>query len=265
MKPRRKKGRLRKMNKNNPFLGEKAGFCKNKKTNNKTNKKMGLGPAAPKHTCRVALTPNPKRKRRKEQNTKKKMRGISRDHLSNSGKQCQRNNPEKIAKTLRTAAAKRFSATSPTRTQKRDTPAHQKFHKSVFARKKCEKRHFQNDLSSAAPSRFLPSKPNFVKNSNVQNNIRETRKNYSQKSCAESKRCNVSNASSRGTKTPNRSETTCFDAFCVLLLPLGVRRQEPRRQRREKKTKKLILPSRKKTKLTSEMAIFKKKSKTTIG
>ena len=92
------------------------------------------------------------------------------------------------------------------------------------------KRHFQNDLSSAAPSRFLPSKSN--QKFEHPKKICETRKNYSQKNCAESRRCKASKASRRGTKTQNCSETPCFEAFRVLL-PLGVRRQDPRRQRRE--------------------------------
>ena len=63
MKPRRKKGRHREMNKNNPFSEEKHCFSKNQK---KTKKQKGLGKTSPKHTCRVALTPNPRRKRREE-------------------------------------------------------------------------------------------------------------------------------------------------------------------------------------------------------
>ena len=67
MKQRRKKGRHRDVNKNNPFSWGKQCFFVNKK-----NKKKGLGATAPKHTCRVALTPNPRKKRRTKQNTKRK-------------------------------------------------------------------------------------------------------------------------------------------------------------------------------------------------
>ena len=125
---------------------------------------------------------------------------------SNSRKRYRKNNPEKIAKPLRTAAARPFSATSPTRTQNATHPRAKKERKSALGRRKCEKRHFQNDLSSAAPSRFLPSKPNLSKIRTSPKNICETRNIFSQNNCAESRRLNVSTASSRGTKTPNRSE-----------------------------------------------------------
>ena len=66
--------------------------------------------------------------------------------------------------------------------------------------------------------------------------ICETPKNYSQKSRAASRRYNGSNASERGTRTQKCSETPCFEVFRVLL-PLGLRLEDPRPETREKKRK----------------------------
>ena len=61
-------------------------------------------------------------------------------------------------------------------------------------------------------------------------------------------------------KTPNRSETLCFEKFRVLL-PLGVRCQDPRCQRREK-----IAEPHTKTRNDTRNGIFQKKTrKTSIG
>ena len=88
-------------------------------------------------------------------------------------KRCRKKSPGKLGKTIRTAAASRFLATARLEPKPRHSCAPktgQKFHKLAPARGKWEKRHFQNVLSSVAPSRFLPSKPNLVTNSNFRKN-----------------------------------------------------------------------------------------------
>ena len=65
MKPRRKN---KEMNKITLCQGENSVCVKQQK-----QKEMkGLGPTAPKRMCRVALIPNPRRKRSKEQTANKK-------------------------------------------------------------------------------------------------------------------------------------------------------------------------------------------------
>ena len=161
MKPRRKKGRHREINKNNPFSGVKTVFL----YTDKQKEKKGLGPTAPQHTCRVASTQTQEENAEKSK-TRKEERGVSKDPFSNSQKRCRKKSPGKLGKTIRTAAASRFLATARIEPKPRHSCAlktRQKFHKLVPAREKWEKRHFQNVLSSAAPGRFLPSKPNLVK------------------------------------------------------------------------------------------------------
>ena len=109
MKPRRKKGRHREMNKNNPFSGGTTVFCK--QTNKKQKEKKGLGPTAPKHTCRVASTQTQEENAEKSK-TRKEERGVSKDPFSNSQKRCRKKSPGKLGKTIRTAAASRFLATA---------------------------------------------------------------------------------------------------------------------------------------------------------
>ena len=121
MKPRRKKGRHRAVNKNNPFSKGKTVFCK--KTTKTQKEKKGLGLIAPKHTC----NPKPKKKTQKRAKHEKKSRGVSRDPFSNSRKGCRKKNPEKLGKTLRTAAARPFVATGPTRTQNATHPRTKNF------------------------------------------------------------------------------------------------------------------------------------------
>ena len=159
MKPRRKKGRHREMNKHNPYSGEKQCFCK--QTNKKQKEKKGLGPTAPKHTCRVASTQTQEENAEKSK-TRKEERGFSKDPFSNSQKRCRKKSPGKLGKTIRTAAASRFLATARLEPKPRHSCApktRQKFHKLVPSREKWEKHHFQNVLSSAAPSRFCLPNP----------------------------------------------------------------------------------------------------------
>ena len=167
MKPRRKKGRHREIT---FFSGGKQCFCK--QTNKKQKEKKGLRPTAPKHTCRVASTQAQEENAEKSK-TRKEERGFSKDPFSNSQTRCRKKSPGKLGKTIPTAAASRFLVTAriePKPRHSRAPKTRQKFHKLVPAREKWEKRHFQNVLSSAAPGRFLPSKPNLVKNSNFRKN-----------------------------------------------------------------------------------------------
>ena len=74
---------------------------------------------------------------------------------------------EKDAKTLRTAATRAFLATIPNPTENLTRPLRANLR---VDRTKCEKCPFQNDLGSAAPRVFLPSKHNFVKSSSTSKN-----------------------------------------------------------------------------------------------
>ena len=167
--------------------------------------------------CRVALTPDPRRKRRKEQNTKRRG-GEFQEILFKFAKTVSKEQPRKNRKNPPHRSRKAILGNEPNSNPKCDTPVRQKYHKLVLARKKCEKRHFQSDLSSAAPSRFLPSKPNLVKYLNFREKTIKTRKNDFQKNCAESRRSNLSKRSSGRRRMPNRSETPCFEAFRVFYL-----------------------------------------------
>ena len=75
MKPRRKKGRHREMNKNNPFQGEKQ--CFEKKTRqNKTKRKEAFRPNCPKTHVQGCVDPKPKKKKQKRVKHEKKRRGV---------------------------------------------------------------------------------------------------------------------------------------------------------------------------------------------
>ena len=163
MKPRRKKGRHREMNKNNPFSGEKECFVKRQK------RKEGFRANFPKPHVQGCVDPTPKKKRRKEQNTKRREGSFKRS-LFKFAKTVSKEEPRKTQKNPPHRSRKAICGNRSDSSPKRDTPAHQKFHKLVLAREKWGKRHFQNDLSSAATSRFLVSKSNLVKNSNFLKN-----------------------------------------------------------------------------------------------
>ena len=178
--------------------------------------------------------------------TRKEKEGSMKRSSSNLRKRYRKNNPEKIAKTLRTAATRPFSATSPTRTQNATHPRAKKI--------------ILKTTSALQPQAvfYLPN-PIWSKfRASEQKNTFVRRTKIILKNCAESRRLNVSTASSRATKMPNRPETPCFEAFRVLV-PLGVRRQELRRQRREKKPN-FAKPQNKKRKKNLRDGIFEKKS-----
>ena len=118
-KPRRKKVRHWEMNKTNPFSGGKQCICKltNQNTKRKERKK-GLGPTAPKHTCRVASTQAQEENAEKSK-TRKEERGFSKDPFSNSQKR--KNGVEKEHRKTRKnhlhRSRKQISGNGPNRTQ----------------------------------------------------------------------------------------------------------------------------------------------------
>ena len=111
MKPRRKKGRHREMNKNNLFQGEKQCFCK------QTNKKeRRVRTNCPKTHVQGYVDPNPRQKRRKEQNTKKREGSFKRS-LFKFAKTVSKEEPRKTRKNHPHRSRKRISGNGSTRTQ----------------------------------------------------------------------------------------------------------------------------------------------------
>ena len=249
-----RKGDTKKWAKITLFHGGKQCFCK--QPNKKHKEKKGLGPTAPKHTCRVVSTQTQEENAEKNKTRKEEKGGVSKDPFSNSQKRCRKKSPGNSEKPIRTAAASRFLATARLEPKPRHSCApktRQKFHKLVPAREEWEKRHSQNVLSSAAPSRFFAFQTQFGQKFELpKKQICETPKNYSQKNCAASRRYNGSNASERGTTTQNCSETPCFQVFRVLV-PLGLRLEDPRPETRAK-NENFSGPQ----KTTSKMAFLKK-------
>ena len=152
------------------FQGENSLFV-NRQTK-KTKKEKGLGPTAPKHTCRVASTQAQKENAEKRK-TRKEERGYLKDPFSNSQKRCRKKNTGKLGKTIRTPAASRFLATARIEPKPRRSCKNENAPKTspIGPRPgKMGKTSFENLLSSAAPGRFLPSKPKLVKISNFRKN-----------------------------------------------------------------------------------------------
>ena len=170
-KPRRKKVRHWEMNKNNPFSGGKQCFCK--QTNKKTKRNERFRANCPKTHVQGCVDPSWRRKRRKEQNTKRR-EGIFKRSLFKFAKTLSK---KKHRKTSEKPSAPQPQAdfwqrpeSNPNRDGAVKTKTRQKLHKLGPARAKWEKRHFENLLGSAAPGLFLPSKTNLVKNSNFRKN-----------------------------------------------------------------------------------------------
>ena len=220
--------------------------------------RKGFRANCPKTHVQGCVDPKPQKKTQKRVNTKEE-EGSFKRLSSNSRQRSRKNNPEKIAKTLRNAAARPFLATSPTRTQNATHPR-QKISQIGPRPEKSEKRHFQNDLSSATPSRFLafqtqfgqkfePPKNKFVRPARII--LKKVVQNQGSPTCPK----RVEEAQQR----QNRSETPFVEAFRSLL-PLGVRRQEPRRQRRENKND--FAKPQKTRKRTSKMAFLEKAKNT---
>ena len=123
-------------------------------------KKGGLGPSAQKYGCRVHW-PQTQEENAEKRKTRKEEEGSLKRSSSYWRKRRRNKNPEKIAKALRSAAARPFLATSPTRTQNVTHPR-PKSSQIGPCPERCAKCHFENDLISAAPLVFLPSKSNLV-------------------------------------------------------------------------------------------------------
>ena len=254
MKPRRKKGRHWEINKNNPFSGVKTVFS----TQTKNKKKDRFRANCPKTHVQGCVDPNSRRKRGKEQNTKRREGSFKRS-LFKFAKTVSKEEPRKTRKNHPHRSRKQISGNGPTRTQTaaqlRAENAPKISHKLVPAREKWEKRHFQNVLSSAAPGRFWFPNPIWSKIwASDKKKICETPKNDSQTFCAASRRYNGSNASERGTTTQNCSETPCFQVFRVLL-PLGLCLEDPRPETRAKNEN--FFGPQKRTSTTSKMAFLK--------
>ena len=139
------------MNKNNPFSGGKQCFCK--QTNKKTKRKERFRANCPKTHVQGCVDPSGRRKRRKEQNTKRR-EGSFRRSLFKFAKTVSKEELRKTRKNPPHRSRKAICCNGPDSNPKRDTPARQKrqtFHKLVLAQEKWEKRHFENLLGSAAP------------------------------------------------------------------------------------------------------------------
>ena len=170
-KPRRKKLRHWEMIKNYPFSGGKQCFCK--QTNKKAKRKERLRANCPRTHVQGCVDPSWRRKRRKEQNTKRR-EGIFKRSLYKFTKTL---STKEHRKTSEKASAPQPQAdfwqrpeSNPNRDRGVNSQTRQKLHKLVRAREKWEKRHFQNLLGSAAPGLLFPSKTNLVKNSNFRKN-----------------------------------------------------------------------------------------------
>ena len=170
-KPRRKKLRHWEMNKNNPFSGGKQCFCK--QTNKKTKSKERFRANCPKTHVQGCVDPSWRRKRRKEQNTKRRegifKRSLFKFTKTQSTKE-RRKTSEKASAPQPQADFWQRPELNPNRDWGVKTKTRQKLHKLGPARAKCEKRHFQNLFGSATPGLFLPSKTKLVKNSNLRKN-----------------------------------------------------------------------------------------------
>ena len=155
-KPRRKKVRHWEMNKNNPFSGGKQCFCK--QTNKKTKRKERFRANCPKTHVQGCVDPSWRRKRRKEQNTKRRegifKRSLFKFAKTQSTKE-HRKTSEKTSAPQPQADFWQRPESNPNRDGGVKTKTRQKLHKLGPARAKWEKRHFQNFLGSAAPGLFF--------------------------------------------------------------------------------------------------------------
>ena len=105
------------MNKNNPFSGGKQCFCKQ---TNKKQKKKGLGPTAPKHTCRVASTQAEENAEKSK--TQKDERAFAKEPLTNLEKRCRKMSKQEHRKTRKNhphRSRKQISGSGPNRTKPR--------------------------------------------------------------------------------------------------------------------------------------------------
>ena len=166
------------------------------KRQNKTKRKDGFRANCPKKHVQGCVDPKPKKKTQKRVKHEKKRRGVSRDPLSNSRKRCRKKSPEKLGKTLRTAAARPFVAMGPTRTQNATRPRTKNF-TNWSSRGKMGKTSFSKQPQFCSPKPFFAFQTQFGQKFELpeKKQICQTRKNYSQNKCAESRRCNASKAS----------------------------------------------------------------------
>ena len=245
------------MNKNNPFSGGKQCFCK--QTNKKTKrKKKGLGPTAPKHTCRVASTQAQEENAEKSK-TRKEERGFSKDPFSNSQKRCRKKKHRKTRKNHPHRSRKQISGNGPNRTQTATELQKRKRAKNFtnWAPPGQNGKNVILKISSVLQPQavFCLPNPNWSKiRTSEKKQICETPKNLCQKCTAASRRYNGSNANQPGPTTQNCSETPCFEGFRVLL-PLGLRLEEPRPETHAKNEN--FSGPQKTTSTTSKMAFLK--------
>ena len=165
---------------------------------------------------RCGIAPIPRRMRTKEQNTQRERGGCEQDHLRFSKTGPKKKKTGKDGKTLRTAAARTFLATTPNPRKKTTRPRTPRAPNLRAQRSHCEKWPFQNELGSAAPRVFLAFETQFRQNfehRTVQNS--NTRKKLSSRRVRKIKPFRDAKRARRGTETRNRSETPCFVAFRV--------------------------------------------------
>ena len=217
------------MNKNNPFSAGKQCFCK--QTNKKTKRKERFRANCPKTHVQGCVDPSWRRKRRKEQNTKRR-EGIFKRSLCKFAKTLSKKEHRKTSeKTIRTAAASRFLATARIEPKPRRSCKNENAPKTsqIGPRPgKMGKTSFWKSPRFCSPRPFFAFQNQFGQKFELpKKQICETPKNLRQKWTATWRRYNGSNANQPGPTTQNCSETPCFEGFRVPL-PLGLRLEEPR-------------------------------------
>ena len=244
------------MNKNNPFSGGKQCFCK--QTNKKTKRKERFRANCPKTHVQGCVDPSSRRKRRKEQNTKRR-EGIFKRSLFKFAKTVSKKEHRKTRKNHPHRSRKQISGNGPNRTQT-----------ATELQKRKRAKNFTNwappgqngkNVILKISSVLQPQAVFFAFQTQIgqkfelpKKQICETPKNLCQKCTAASRRYNGSNANQPGPTTQNCSETPCFEGFRVLL-PLGLRLEEPRPETHAKNEN--FSGPQKTTSTTSKMAFLK--------
>ena len=204
----------------------------NKQTK-KQKEKKGLGPTAPKHTCRVASTQAEEENAEKSK-TQKEERAFAKEPLTNLEKRCRKMSKQEHRKTRKNhphRSRKQMSGSGPNRTKPRRRC---KFENAPKTSKigprpgKMGKTSFSKSPRFCSPRPFFALQNQFGQKFELpKKQICETPKTLRQKWTATRRRYNRSNAIQPGPATQNCSETPCFEAFRVPL-PLGLRLEEPR-------------------------------------
>ena len=249
---------IEKWTKTTLFQGENSVFV-NRQTKKQTEKK-GLGPTAPKHTCRVASTQAEEENAEKSK-TQKEERAFAKEPLTNLEKRCRKMSKQEHRKTRKNhphRSRKQISGSGPNRTKPRRRC---KFENAPKTSKIGPRPGKMGKTSISKSPRFCSPRPFFAFQNQFgqkfelpKKQICETPKKLRQKWTATWRRYNRSNAIQPGPATQNCSETPCFEAFRVPL-PLGLRLEEPRPETHAKNEN--LFGPKKTTSTTSKMAFLK--------